>query len=298
MDSKKGVITLASSVSKYQQMAALMCQSYKRWNKDIPIAVVTDKKTELLDCFDYIIESKELTRTANDKIELFKLSPFQETIFIESDIIVYKSFNELWEKLSGCSDVTAFGRVLPINSNDGWYTYNNLGDLRDSVFYVQDLHGGIIYFRKGEICNRVYDTWKQVMSEYPKYKFKGFRNPSDEPVFALAMAANNCKVVSIEDHIFCWLRRSTKLHADYFGGELSYNMDNRTTRNGILLHFGTSRTILPIYQIESRKVKYFRDNGKRWSMLYGILVSIKSYLLSGYFCVVNLPKIIRKRKEL
>lgn len=56
-----------------------------------------------------------------------------------------------------------------------------------------------------------------------------------------------------------------KLRAD-FGRRLEYWFNGSDTTGGKLVHFGTSRTILPLYQIEKEKLIMngsIRKNGTR-----------------------------------
>ena len=295
----KGFITIASSVANYQKMARILCQSYKHTTESpLPFAVVTDKKTELLDVFDDVIELPDLSKSANDKFLLLKVSPYDETIYVDSDCIAYNDLNELFICFEASSDVSAVGKKYPKDSTKGWYEKENLGKYKSKVNYIQDLHGGIYFFRKGTVADAVYSTSMDIMKDYRSYHFKGFAKPSDEPVFALAMAANGCSVTERSGKEFAWMRRCENLKADFFRNILSYRIEGMEAKKGLLLHFGTSRTILPLYQIESRKVQYFDIHEKEWNSIINLLVSIKCYVISGYYCLVNMPKIIKKRKGL
>ena len=66
--------------------------------------------------------------------------------------------------------------------------------------------------------------------------------------------------------------------------------------NGKLIHFATLRTILPIYQVEKRKVDYVWEHGCGWTIPTMLLNMIVAYTKSLALCIMSLKKIIIKRK--
>lgn len=279
---KKGFITLASSVGNYQKMAHILCESYQLKTKQkLPFAVVTDKKSSWLDIFDIIIISPHLSKSAKDKFLLLNLSPFDETIFIDSDCIIFNDANVLFDQFQQSSDVSAFGDIYDLQSQKGWFFYENLDEYQKRVSFVQDLHGGIYYFRKSPTTFNVYNDCCNIMKNYSKFRFRGFDKPSDEPVMALAMSANNCKTTKRCCNSFAWLRRTKRLKTNFFTGTLSYKMGEYNEKNhGVLLHFGTSRTILPRYIYESQKVLFYEKKKKKYNIFYTFAFFCYSFFLS------------------
>lgn len=57
-----------------------------------------------------------------------------------------------------------------------------------------------------------------------------------------------------------------KFESGFFSKSLSYYFENDVNGNGKLIHFATLRTILPIYQVEKRKVDYVWEHGCKWTV--------------------------------
>lgn len=295
----RGFITIASDVGNYQKMARILCISAKeKTNGSIKFAILTNRKTDLLDVFDYIIVDEALTKSANDKLRLFEISPFNETIYLDSDVIVYNDLNKLWDYFENASSVSAFGELFYENNDRGWYSFDSLNQYKNKVNYIQNLHGGIYYFRNNEIARQVKSDCEEIMTHYQKFNFRDFKKPSDEPPMALSMAINKCKVVPLDYNVFCWWRRAKHVKADYFSGKFDYVIDDFCANNVIVFHFGTSRTIFPLYLIESKKVDYYYEHRRKRSFLYSFCVYLTSYIRSFFLILMNLKKIINKKNKI
>ena len=295
----RGFVTIATGAVKYHKMAYLLMVSYKLTSKNpCRFAVITDKKSKYTDSFDDVVVDSNATRTYMDKVDLLKNAPYDENIFIDADCIAFRDLNEYWNVFATASDFSCFGKVFSINSNGtGLYSIDKLGKYKDSVSDVLGVHGGIYYFRKCETCDSMYQISHEIIENYSDLGFTRFNKPADEPVLALAMAIHHCKPVEAETHHYVWLRRGKNIRADFFRNYLSYDFNNGYTDKGLMLHFGTSHTIIPLYIKESRKVLFQWRNKRSWNyterMLYTVLSYVQATILMICFSYKKVLKIFK-----
>lgn len=292
----KGFVTIATGKKAYKKMANILLNSYKQKTKTpYRFAVITDCEDELIKEFDDIIIYNQAEKTYMDKISLLNFAPYSENIFIDSDCIVYGDLNVYWEKLTNGQNLNAFGRNLDINSNDGWYKVENLDNYKDKVLDIIDIHGGIYYIKNNEESKELYKIAKDIAENYDKYKFNKFKKPADEPILALLMAINGYKTAQSTVSDYVWLKNAKKVRCDFFSGKLKYIFDNKNTEKGLLLHFGTSYTILPLYKVEASKVMFYKKFNRKWNFYETIFNYIKYYICSFFMCGLFVIKKVTKK---
>ena len=296
---EKGFITIATGSEKYYKMAYTLLASYRAKSSDpMRFCVITDKENEWTEAFDDIIIVSDAKKSYVDKIDLMINSPYRESIFIDADCIAYDDLNKYWNFFEESSDISAFGEKLPLNQG-GWFPdTNKIGKYRDRVTYGINLHGGIYYLRRGATLNKVYCDCQDIMKEYDQFLFKDFAKPADEPIIALAMAINNCKPTADNYNHFIWLKRANKLKAEFFSGRLEYCHNNKVITNVPLLHFGTSRTIMPVYLIESSKVHFWNEKGHQMNLFETMWNYITGYSLGFALMTKYAWKLLNKRKNI
>lgn len=292
---RRGFITIATGDKKYHDMAKTLVKSYKLTSKEpVLFAVITDDTKDKFEEFDDVVVIENATRSYMDKIDIMRYSPYDETIFIDSDCIAFNDLNVYWKDFGG-TEFSAYGKVFYEDSNYAWFKIGETLKYKNLLKYSIDLHGGIYYFKKGEMVDDIYATCKDVSSNYGSYRFKNFKKPADEPIIALAMAVNGAKPITASVDRFCFLRNAKKLKANFFERKLSYWFNDGCTTDGKLIHFGTSRTILPLYQIERRKVDFEWNHKKKWNAWSGCKSTIAAYMESFNLCVHSSRKLIFKR---
>lgn len=292
----KGFVTIATGKEKYFKLASVLLASYKK-NGDgtVPFAIITDKENEYTEQFDKVILLKQAHSSYLDKLDLLKNAPYDETIFIDADCIIYGNLNELWSIFESADDFSCFGTTLPLNSTNGWFLYKDTGKYKDKIAYTLDFHGGIYFIRKGSNCDKIYEICMDIVSNYQEYKFKNFNKPADEPIAALAMAVVGAKPIAYNPRYIVWLKNAKHLKADYFINKLSYYYMKENVNNGMVVHFGTSRTILPLYLVESKKVEFYKENGRAWNNIETILFVTCESFHSFVLCLLfSWKRVIKK----
>lgn len=299
-NTERGFITIATGSKKYYEMARTLVRSYKLTSPNpVRFGVITDNPNVFFQDFDDVIKMENPTCTYMDKIDLIKYSPYDETIFIDSDCIAFNDLNAYWDDFAQIPDFSVYGTTYYQENQAAWFQMHDVGEYSQKVKHSINLHGGIYYFRKSPNTERIYSTAVHIAENYSAYHFRDFSKPADEPVIALAMAVNGAKTIDQPTNRLCFLRNTKNLKADFFSKSLSYHFnDGDVYGNGMLIHFATLRTVLPIYQLEKRKVDYMWEHGKRWGFIEMLINTAGAYIRSFAMCVLSLRKIALKRRRI
>ncbi|MDQ7947326.1 MAG: hypothetical protein REI78_13025 [Pedobacter sp.] len=187
----RNVITIATSKKLYIDMAVNLARSFIWWNKDLDITfyIVTDHAELIPDDIrqqikTIVIKPGELGEGFSSKLHLDLLAPPGQTLFIDSDCLIFGPLTELFERFKGKS-VSVLGNYV---SDGEWF-----GDIKKICkdFNIQRMpkfNGGIYYLEKGETADQVYQTAREIEQKYDEIGFQRLRNrPNDEVIMSLAM---------------------------------------------------------------------------------------------------------------
>lgn len=262
----KGFITIATGREEYYQLARNLLRSYRYFCKNpLPFAILADRENEFTAEFDDVIIFPEgASNSYLDKLRLAEFAPYDITIFVDADCLAYGNLNVLFDHFSQADDVSCFGRVLPLEDKTGWFTYENLGELREKVSYVVGLHGGIYYLRRGETARKIFGDAMGFIPEYRKYGFRGEFDLGDEPLVALSMAVNHCRPIPfVREAICCYWEHVGHMQTDITKGKAT--VDGRY--DTILVHWGTRFTREPEYKKQAALLDILQtpdeNSGKR-----------------------------------
>lgn len=190
-----GFLTVACNTehTDYLHLAYVQALNVKKTQKNNQFAVVVDKNTsqKITDqhkkVFDYIIESPEHTfGPYGTEAFVFELTPFKETIKLESDLVFTRSIDH-W--------IHAF-RLRDMVLSTGCRNYKQ--QIANSRKYrktfddnnLPDVYNGLMYFRFTKTARDFFDTAKKIYGNWNSIIdiLKNCREtvPSTDIVFALA----------------------------------------------------------------------------------------------------------------
>lgn len=191
MQPQRNIITIATSKKLYVNMAVNLARSFLWWHpqSSIHFYVVTDHPefipSRLLDKIRIIeVKPGELGEGFSSKLHLDHLVPAGQTLFIDSDCLIFGKLDELFEKFKG-KKVSVLGNYV---SDGEWF-----GDIKKicddfRIPRIPKFNGGIYYLEKGETANKVYELARDIEKKYDEIGFQRLRNrPNDEVIMALAM---------------------------------------------------------------------------------------------------------------
>ncbi len=245
----RGFVTLATGDDRYYIMAVRLLRSFRLFNPDVPFAILCDRENAYTAEFTDVVVIDNPTRSYLDKFLLLLKCPYDESIFIEPDCLVYRNLDFFWELLSGEYDFTSFGW------NDGTLVffqdpeYASQKFLNDPRAAVPLFNPGYLFVRNGETCRRIYRDAMEIIAQIkkdPKLNqdseliCKG--SIRDDPVFFIAMALNGCLCNALPTDGKCvFLPGATKIMtASLSKGRLDADWHGEMTDCSIL-HFSSRR---------------------------------------------------------
>jgi len=192
---------MALKHSLYGRYAYNLALSIKSADINTQVAVIADK--EALShlhpgqrmIFDYIIEPKSDKPLVN-KFHLAELSPFDETLFVDADMIFspLADINEFWSSMSNVEWTMANrGSDDLIKGISEWTTKEDIEQAYGGVNQWYDLSSEWIYFKKNDLSYTIF-TNAEMYYEENKLKVREFAGDRpDEPYFNLSLISVNHK---------------------------------------------------------------------------------------------------------
>jgi len=178
-----GILTLATR-HDYKKAIGLAL-SVRASNPGTPIAVACAPKlrTTLSAYFDHVVEEDPTLRGFRHKVHLDKYSPFDDTLFFDSDVLVFRNVAEKVREWAN-QPYTACG----IHASDG---YSSFGLDRKRVLEKIDKESLVVidgaghaYFRKPG-CFAVFDLAREITAKHAEYA--GNIPYADEDVIDITM---------------------------------------------------------------------------------------------------------------
>lgn len=279
MSNTKGFVTVATGSERYYQLAYNLCLSYRNRGKGkYPFVLICDMETKYNSVFDDVIIVNKARHSTLDKF-LMKYSPYERSIFLDSDTLILDSIDNLWDIFENQDDVTAFGCKLPLDSQKGWFTYEGSGKYKSQIQYLISMNGGIYYVKKSDLAAAVFRKAEEIVDEYASIDFKYFKRPADEPVMAMAMVLNHCAPCDTAYEMIILPACRKKITTDYCG---SIYEDGKLS-SVRMIHFSTPRTGLFLYQY----LNYINQSGVQ---------TRANYLLFRFRCMPADLRFILKHK--
>ena len=245
----RGFVTVATGDEKYYQYARYLLYSYRLHNKKLPFAIICDRENEYTKEFDDVIVIEHPAFSYADKFRIFVDSPYDETVFIESDCLVYRDLDEMFRLLASGDDFTAFG----VNDDDikVWFSEpeqltERFGDIFTSI---PVFNPGYLFIRKSPLTEKVFHDTATVSDWLIKNRpadgmislfSKGMLR--DDVVFSMVMKLNGCRCVAHPSVGKCISYPNTKkiTQINVISGKLDVVQD-REYKDCHILHFASRR---------------------------------------------------------
>jgi len=269
------VLTIATGKKMYTDMAASLARSFLWWHPDTDIIfrIVTDNKESLPDDVlkwaDILsIKPGEFGLGFSTKLHLDKLVDEGQTLFIDSDCLIYGRLDRVFEKFKG-HPVSVIGNYI---AEGEWF--GNVADVcrQFNVRHLPKFNGGIYYLKKGEIATKVYETARSLEKRYDEIGFVRLRNrPNDEVLMALAMELNGQATIADDGSILAeFVNFQSGIKSDLLNGiaELYNDPQKHTYQKNwhltvgkpVIVHYlGHYNQVMP-YIKEVKQLKYIFEN--------------------------------------
>ena len=196
---ENAVFTIAVGKRLYLRMACALARSFRLWHRDndIEFFLATDADraslpADLSDLKIIPLQPAQYGSGFSPKIHLDKIAPADRSLFVDADCLCVGSLEKAFADFRGHS-VSVIGREI---STGEWY-----GDVaavcrQFNITAVPRFNGGVYYLERGPICERVYQTAREVEARYDEIGFVRLRgHPNDEVLVSLAMALHGQKPI-------------------------------------------------------------------------------------------------------
>jgi hypothetical protein len=185
----RGILVTAYGARRYRDFAVTLARSLDLYSPSIPRAVVTDgEDPRLARFYQHLVPFREERGPGFfQKLWLLEYSPFDRTLYLDSDALVVRDLDFLWEMFEG----HAFAAVGERYRSEGYWC----GDLaercrRFGVPSVPTFNGGLFYFEKGPAAQGFFREARSIAERYDENGFERVVNDSisDEAIFSLLIA--------------------------------------------------------------------------------------------------------------
>lgn len=184
---ERGIVTIATGRQVYLDMARDLALSLKRHSPRIPRAILTDSTQPwIAELFDVVIPLEErFGRGLYQKLCLDLYSPFEKTLYIDSDSLVTRDVEFLWELYA--DQVVGFaGHSI---SEGHWYTDIPTLLQKHGLRSIPQLNGGMLFFARGAAPSRVLARARQIYLDEIGFPFDPWANSrTDEICLSIAFA--------------------------------------------------------------------------------------------------------------
>lgn len=138
--------------------AKLSIASFHEQHEEYPVLLVSDTPMEGID-FQYAPDDDPSFRAR--KLEMYDLSPFDETLYLDADTRVVGNVSVGFDILNDGWDMV----IIPSNGQGADFLWHVLPDERQQTRDLLQgaelqLQGGVFWFRKGEAVSRFFAHWK------------------------------------------------------------------------------------------------------------------------------------------
>jgi hypothetical protein len=203
----KGFLVLAQNSENidYVKQAYALALSLHKTQSSCLISLVTNDPVpdDYKEVFDKIIpipgddQASESVWKVENRWKLYHVTPYDETIVFDSDMLVLRSFDQLWDQLANY-DVFFASNVVDFKGNKITDTYNRKMFTENNL---PNLYFGLHYFKKNQPALEFYNTLAFVVANWERVYFDIAPKNKQKWVSMDVSAAIAAKILGIEDQI-------------------------------------------------------------------------------------------------
>lgn len=249
---QRGLITVAIG-KKYVTQAKYLALSCMINSSSTLRAVITDFPDLLSSYYDIVINWEKDDDPFSIKTRLYDLTPFDETLFLDADSLVFNLLDSFFLHLQN-KNFVYFGDKL----NSGiWYF--NIKEICKKIQaqWLPQLNSGMFLFNKSEISK---DIFSKAFYYFTHHKDEGinipfFRNNfyPDEPFFSISLALNGIEPLYDFGRFSRSLIDASDIHLNITKRIAFFNKDNLTVHPQVVHFCGKFGNILYV----SQRIKLF-----------------------------------------
>ncbi len=267
----EGLLTIAYGPERYVRMARALSLSYRRYNPTRPLAVVTDETNSvgLQHFFDLVIPLRsEYGSGVVQKLHADRYSPFERTLFVDSDCLFYKTPQRLWD-LYAHGDFSVRGWRYLTGESDyekqrpyEWVEDTSAFLQRNNISRFAHFNSGVFYFTRSDATSEVFTIARSIYERRASLGFVPFKNGpmSDEPAFAVAMERTGIEMDPWDsgNGMETAMNIQSVSEMNVLNGSVRFRKLDGVERSPTLVHFNVDAQDGMRYAREMLRLKYER----------------------------------------
>lgn len=198
---RRGAIYIVTRDTKYLNLLRSSVESLKSAMPDLPVTVFSDLPAE--GPFDVVRVSSSGSDGFFDKARLMTESPYQQSVFIDTDIFVVHPFQELFALLDRFDCALTHEEY---HDTDWDHRYPR----PDIPLSYPEFNTGLMAFRRSPEMSAVFQHWSDLysrfLSEHPGFAI------NDQPFFRVAAYFGDAKIATLGREYNCKFRGQGYLH--------------------------------------------------------------------------------------
>lgn len=185
---QKGVLYIASS-PRHVDEAIVSINSLRRVMPNIPIGLISDVTDEASNV-DVFIETTDIYQNLSDKVFNLNKTPFEQTIYLDTDTIVNKGLNDIFTLLDNYDIAVAF-------NDNREYMPGKEYPVDDIPETFPEYNSGVIGYNKSK-SSKLFNKWKKT---YKEYSTEGYTR--DQPAFRKALYETEINIATLPSEFNC-----------------------------------------------------------------------------------------------
>src|SRR6056297_1026233 len=246
--SKLGVIYVAFG-APYLAMSLVSAATLRATNPDVPIMIVTNVAREpphvywwrehTGDVWQYVEGETDANRLT--KTDIFRLSPFENTLYLDCDTAVLADISQINFFLD------YFDLLMMYQSNPGTDRKRTLFDGALPYSTIGHFNGGVVAFRKNKEAEKFFRLWNE--------RYRSMNIKRDQPSLVEALYISDARLLPLQP---AWnAGQSIKEHA-------------RRRKDIVVWHYKT--------RTEARLEALIRGAGTWWNSTLGDRIAIEAFV--------------------
>jgi hypothetical protein len=195
----KGILTIAYGGYIYIRRAKALARSLRIYGIDVFLAIVTDCNNSDFDkLYDIVIPlNPKYGEGYEQKLYLDQYSPFTQTLYLDSDCLVVKNIDFVWEAFSQSS----FGVVGSLKTQGSAFS-GSIPDISKIInnFDLEHLpifNGCCYFFKQDEQAHKIFNEARILIRQYDELGLSLLNNKiNDEPIFSIVLGLNTIKPIA------------------------------------------------------------------------------------------------------
>jgi FkbM family methyltransferase len=271
-----GILTMAYGPARYLRMAKGLARSIRLRNPRTMMAIVTDREpASLRPWFDIVVPvNHEYGPGLAQKLHLDLYSPFDRTLYIDSDFLVFRDLGLIWNQFSDVEGFSLFGFHLA--PGEAHYAIDDLPAYMAKLGIARMVmtNTGILFFDRSATARNAFEKAREISENAERLGLRrhpvGFFN--DEPIFGSVVELLGLPFVQVADRLDADAATASPFTLASFGTSGMTDIDvrrgaSRHVLSGAMvepaaIHFNVDSQQSKIYDRELRRLDFGRRFGR------------------------------------